>query len=476
MLSERDERPGASRLETVELTGTPDQLMRDQARFRRIIAQMPAGLVETDTDGRIVLVNPYCCEMLGYSEAQLLDKSIWDLTHPDSIEATQQTIAALAAGTDQAHLEKQYLRSDGTRLFASSSVSALRDRSGQFQGVSAIVMDISARLETEAKLRESESRMRQILDNANSLIGVLRIDGTLIEANRSALELGGLTREDVIGRKFWDCFWWSHDQDEVARLKEAVAAASQGQTQRYDAVARTDGDGRLAIDFSLSPVIGENGDVLYLVPSGFDISARKHSEERLAFAMREVNHRSKNLLAVVQSMLRQMRPDDVSDFVRDFGGRLRALSACQDLLVQSPSETPDLKNLFLAQLAHLDITVTQRLHLNGPALEVTPEAAQSLGMAIYELATNAPKYGALQNPDGQVAIEWQFAGDTADRLHLIWRETGGPRIAAPKRRGFGSVVLEDMLAMALSARTEIMFHEHGVEWQLDGPLDQIVAR
>ncbi len=476
MLSERDERPDASQIETLEKTDTPDQLERDQARYRRIIAQMPAGLVETDAHGRIVLVNPHWCDMLGYSEADLLDRTIWDLTHPESLDATRQTVAALATGTDQAHLEKQYIRSDGTRVFASSSVSALRDASGQFLGVSAIVMDISDRLETESKLRESESRMRQILDNANSLIGVLDVDGTLIEANRPALELGGLSREDVIGRKFWDCFWWSHDADEVARLKDAIAAAALGQTQRYDAVARTRDNGRLAIDFSLSPVLGEDGQVLCLVPSGFDISARKHSEERLAFAMREVNHRSKNLLAVVQSMLRQMRPSDVSEFVRDFGGRLRALSACQDLLVQSPSETPDLESLFLAQLAHLEISVTKRLHLNGPTLDVTPEAAQSLGMAIYELATNAAKYGALLNPEGRVAIEWKITGNEGDRLQLIWRETGGPRISAPQRKGFGSVVLEDMLAMALSAQTEIMFHETGVQWQLDGPLNQIAAR
>lgn len=452
-----------------------DKFAQEQARFQRVITHMPAGLVETDAHGRITLVNPRWCEMLGYSEAELLTKTIWELTDPESLEATHATVAALLAGADHAQLEKYYCRKDGTRLQASSSINALRDASGQFLGISAIVLDISARMEAETKLRESESRLRQILDNTNSLIGVLAPDGTLIEANRPALDLGGLSREDVIGRKFWECFWWSQDLEEATRLKAAIEAAASGQVQRYDAHVRVKEGGRLAIDFSLSPVLDGAGRVICLVPSAFDISARKRSEERLAYAIREVNHRSKNLLAVVQSMLRQMQPSDVSDFVREFGGRLRALSACQDLLVQSPSEKLDLEALIRAQLAHFDIDVSKRLHLKGPALEVTPEAAQSLGMAIYELATNAAKYGALLGAEGRVTVTWQIRDDGSERLELIWRETDGPSVTTPQRKGFGSVVLEDMLSMALSAHTEIRFQQNGLEWWLDGPLDQIVA-
>lgn len=475
MLNERDKIREVT-LQTTGHTESLEQFSRDQARFQRIITQMPAGLVETDEHGRITLVNPRWCEMLGYCEAELLTKTIWDLTAADSLEATHTAVAALVAGADHAQIEKHYLRKDGTRLQASSSVNALRDASGRFLGVSAIVVDISTRLETEARLRESESRLRQILDHTNSLIGVLAPDGTLIEANLPALELGGLSRDEVIGRKFWDCFWWSHDAEEIMRLKAAVTAAASGEVQRYDAFVRISEDERMAIDFSLSPVLDDAGRVICLVPSAFDITARKRSEERLAYAMREVNHRSKNLLAVVQSMLRQMQPSDVSDFVRDFGGRLRALSACQDLLVHSPSEKLDLETLIRAQLAHFDTDVAQRLQLSGPALDVTPEAAQSLGMAIYELATNAAKHGAFLGAEGRVSVAWQIVGEDSRRLHLSWQETDGPKVTAPQRRGFGSVVLEDMLAMALSAQTEIRFQQTGLEWWLDGPLDQIAAR
>lgn len=474
MLNERDKKRDDALQPRVH-SATAEKFAEEQARFQRVINHMPAGLVEADANGRITLVNPRWCEMLGYCEAELLTKTIWELTDPESLEATHATVAALLAGAEQAQLEKRYIRKDGTRLQASSSLNAVRDASGQFLGISAIVLDISARMDAEAKLRESEFRLRQILDNTNSLIGVLAPDGTLIEANRPALDLGGLTRDDVIGRKFWECFWWSHDLEEATRLQAAVDLAAKGEVQRYDAHVRIKDGGRLAVDFSLSPVLDGAGQVICLVPSAFDISARKRSEERLAYAIREVNHRSKNLLAVVQSMLRQMQPADVSDFVREFGGRLRALSACQDLLVQSPSETLDLESLIRAQLAHFDIDVSQRLQLDGPKLQVTPEAAQSLGMAIYELATNAAKYGALLGSEGRVMVTWRICGDACERLELVWRETDGPDVAAPERKGFGSVVLEEMLAMGLSAQTEIRFHQNGLEWWLDGPLDQIAA-
>ncbi|WP_071796593.1 PAS domain S-box protein [Natronohydrobacter thiooxidans] len=467
MRNERDKIQDATLYRTGHAESA-EEAARTQARLQRIITQMPAGLIETDAHGRITLVNPRLCEMLGYREDELMSKTIWELTAPDCLTETRAIVADLVAGADHAQLEKQYLCKDGTRLQASSTKNALRDASGQFLGISSIVVDISARLQTEAKLR-------QILDHTNSLIGVLAPDGTLIEINRPALDLGGMSRDVVVGRKFWECFWWSHDPEEVARLKDAVAAAARGELQRYDASVRVSAEGRMAIDFSLSPVLDDDGNVAFLVPSAYDITARKRSEERRAFAMREVNHRSKNLLAVVQSMLRQMQPSDVSDFVRDFGGRLRALSACQDLLVHSPSEKLDLESLIRAQLAYFDADLEQRLQLGGPALDVTPEAAQSLGMAIYELATNAAKYGALLTPEGRVTVGWSISGDDNRRLHLHWRESGGPAVVAPQRRGFGSVVLEDMLAMALSAQTEVRFRQTGLEWWLDSPLEQVTA-
>jgi PAS domain S-box-containing protein len=448
------------------------------ARLKRIIGQSPAGIVETDASGRMTFVNRAWCEMLGYSEAELRDMTVFDITHPDSLQATKEALAALMAGTEGVTLEKSYHRRDGSVLFASSSVTALRDAGGGFTGISAIVLDISDRLAAEARLRESAKRLRQILDNTVAMIGILRPDGTLIEANTAALTAAGLTREDVIGRKFWDCYWWSHDPEAMLRLQQAIARTATGEVERYDEVVRMKDDSRITIDFMLSPVMGEDGRVELLVPSGVDISERKRSEEQFANLMREVNHRSKNLLTVVQSILRQMKPRDVKGFVSDFGQRLAALSICQDLLINSATESVALDQLIVSQLGHFRDALGERIQLGGPNLIVAPEVAQSIGMAIYELCTNAGKYGALSNERGRIDITWQVDFDSeagCEMFSLNWVETDGPEVSEPDEAGFGSVVLGDMLAMTLDCAVSTNYFREGLQWHLRCPVHKLVG-
>lgn len=449
-------------------------------RLRRLINRSPAGIVETDATGRMRFVNTRWCEMLGYRETELLDMTIDEITDPSSLDLTRQAFSAAQSDMDSFSIDKIYRRKDGTALVANSTISALQDIHGRFVGISAIVIDNSERFAIEQRLRESEQRLRKILDNTIALIGVLLPDGTLIEANAPAITMGGMERDDVIGRKFWECAWWTHDPTIVEELQQAITRAADGVTQRYDTIARMADDTRIPIDFMISPVLDDMGQVELLVPSALDISDRKRSEERLAFVSREVNHRSKNLLAVVQSMLRQMRPVEVGQFVQNFSERLRALSRCQDLLMQSQHDTIDLRELIDLQLAHFREVSDNRLLIDGPKLVVTEDVAQSLGMAMYELATNAAKYGALSNAAGQIEISWQVCppdnGNVGEVFHLCWTERGGPPVKRPESTGFGTVVLQDMLSMALNAETAIQHDRDGVRWSLRCELGAILPR
>ena len=467
---------GLSTKEEVGQTGTVPSGAAAESRLERLVSNSPVGIVETDADGRMSFVNQRWCEMLDYDEAELLGRTVLDITDQDSLQATQDAIASLRAGASQVTLDKSYQRKDGNLLHASSAISAIRDDAGNFMGVLAVIMDNARRLAMEQRLRTSEQRLRQILDNTVAMVGILQPDGTLTEANMPAVAGAGLARSDVIGKKFWDCYWWSDDAQNVERLKAAVEAAAQGEAQRYDAEVRMADDTRVQIDFMLSPVFDEDGAVALLVPSAFDISDRKRSEAKLAYLMREVNHRSKNLLTVVQSMLRQMRPTDMTVFVHDFGERLRALSACQDLLVNATQDYPTLEALILSQLGHFRDVLGVRVRVSGPDVLITPDVAQSLGMAIYELTTNAAKYGALSDANGQISISWGIsrpAPDTEPQLALVWQEMGGPEVAQPDKRGFGSVVLEDMLAMALDAKAKIEFSRPGLRWTVTCPLGAV---
>jgi PAS domain S-box-containing protein len=152
---------------------------------------------------------------------------------------------------------------------------------GEVVGVGAVVEEITQRKHAEQALQQREAQLRMLIDNMAGFVAMLDRDGTLLEVGAPALRVAGLKREDVIGRKFWECGWWTHDPVQQARIKQWIAAAAAGATVREDTVARIANDGRLAVDFMLAPVFDEHGNVTHVIPSGVDVSQRKHMERAL---------------------------------------------------------------------------------------------------------------------------------------------------------------------------------------------------
>ncbi len=176
----------------------------------------------------------------------------------------------------------------------------------------------------------------------------------------------------------------------------------------------------------------------------FDITDRKMAEERERLLMREVNHRAKNLLSIVQVIARQTATSGLDDFSERFEERIAGLAASHDLLVACPENGVNLNDLMHAQLAHFSDLFGSRIQISGPRTRLKPIAAQSLGMALHELATNSAKYGALSNDIGSVHIKWDTAKDEkgSEFFALSWLEKDGPRVVEPARRGFGSKIIE----------------------------------
>jgi two-component sensor histidine kinase len=199
------------------------------------------------------------------------------------------------------------------------------------------------------------------------------------------------------------------------------------------------------------------------------------SQRRIEMLMAEVNHRSKNLLSLVQAIARQTRSDDPRQFVSQFSERIQALAASQDLLVKHSWKGISLHDLVDSQLAHFKGLLGDRIRLSGPDLDVSAEAAQSLGMAIHELATNAGKYGALSNSVGVVDIDWRL--DTGalgeGRLEISWLESGGPIVVTPTHKGFGTKVTEMMVKYSLNGQVSSSFNKTGFTWHLSCPTDRV---
>jgi two-component sensor histidine kinase len=192
----------------------------------------------------------------------------------------------------------------------------------------------------------------------------------------------------------------------------------------------------------------------------------RDSAEKEHLLMREMNHRAKNMLSVVDAIAHQMATRNQKDFITRFSERIQSLSANQDLLLRNEWKGVEIKGLVDAQLAHFADLVGTRIAADGPTLRLTASSAQAIGLALHELATNAGKYGALSTETGRVDICWEADGGV---FTMSWAESGGPPVSAPKRRGFGATVVKAMAERTVSGNVDLDYAPSGVSWRLTCP-------
>src|SRR5260370_2820188 len=197
-----------------------------------------------------------------------------------------------------------------------------------------------------------------------------------------------------------------------------------------------------------------------------DITERKEREEKEHLLMREINHRAKNMLSVVDAIAHQTATRNPEDFVERFSERIQALSANQDLLVRNEWNGVEIADLVRAQLAHFADLIGSRIAMHGPKLRLSPASAQAIGLALHELATNAGKYGSLSTDAGRVDVSWASDGET---LTMSWTEREGPLVSAPTRRGFGTIVMETMAERSVDGKVDLDYAPSGLTWRLTCP-------
>lgn len=230
--------------------------------------------------------------------------------------------------------------------------------------------------------------------------------------------------------------------------------------------AKSLGEGRL-VDFKPTVVEEANAIGQALMEAA---RLREQAEQQILLLMREVNHRSKNMLAVVQAIARQMPSNDPKQFVRQFSDRIVGLAASQDLLIESNWQGVRVADLVRSQLALFRELIGTRIEISGPPVRLQPPAAQAIGMALHELATNASKYGALSDESGQVAVTWKHSGSGEEQEFVLeWREKDGPPVTPPERHGFGHTIMVAMVEKSLDAKVEVDYAESGLVWTVHAP-------
>ncbi len=453
------------------LAGANESLRRSEQRFRGIYQNAATGIAITAPNGRYQSCNPAYAQMLGYSEAQLRDRSFEDLIHPDDRDTNLQFTQDLLEGRRNAfEIENRYLAADGRTLWVHKHVSMMRDSDGQPLHVIVLVTDRTERLKQERELAIAveRSKIAQQSARAAPYEYVPRTRQVLFDA--SIFTLAGFTQAEATalgdGRRAL-----IHPDDATA----ASEAMDRGVAERmgYEVVYRMrHKDGRYVwVQDRASILRGQKPEDDRVIGMMLDISEQKAREEHINLLLREVNHRSKNMLGLVQAIARQTATADRRDFLARFSERIQALAANQDLLVRNDWQGVDIQDLISAQLAHFASSFGARISTGGPHLRLSPASAQVLGMVLHELATNASKYGALSGDKGRIDVRWR----TSDgRFFITWRERDGPQVTPPAQEGFGSTVIRNMSGMSLDADVTLEYAASGLCWTLSCPLAKLV--
>ena len=332
------------------------------------------------------------------------------------------------------------------------------------------------RARVEERLHTAHDMFRQLIDRSPFGVYVIDANFHLVQISEGGQKAFANVRP-LIGRDFTEvvrAVWSDPFAGEViARFRHTLATGEPFYAKTIE--RRADINATEAYDWKIERVILPDGR-FGVVCHFYDLSERIHHEEHVRLLMGEVNHRSKNMLSLVQAIAKRTVATHPEDFIERFGERVQALSTSQDLLVKSEWKAVSLGELVRAQLAHFDDAFDSRITLDGPQLAIKASASQALGMALHELATNAAKYGALSNTSGRVIISWSLPTDAAgkDRFTISWIESGGPPIAKPTRLGFGSTVTDSMIKMSLGGDVKVDFAPTGLVWHINCPAEGLL--
>jgi two-component sensor histidine kinase len=280
----------------------------------------------------------------------------------------------------------------------------------------------------------------------------------------------GTTVDDFLGKSDYDLF---ESEKQLTLFEAKHDLIRTGEPVEFETSVEMAGDSR-TYDVKLEPRKNPAGDVVGLIGVAVDMTERKSQEEHWRLVMREMTHRSKNLLAVIQAMARQTaaRTDSIDVFVRNFTSRLRAMSTSHDLLVNENWRGVDLKKLVEMHVSQIVDLGAAQITIRGVDVALDSSSAQNLGLALHELMTNAVKYGSLSVSEGRLMVSWQV---DPDEIRIHWIETDGPAVVPSDRSGFGRNLLETAIGASLDGHVDLQFKPDGLVCEITIPSGHIVA-
>lgn len=303
-----------------------------------------------------------------------------------------------------------------------------------------------------------------IVQSCDDAIISYDLKGTITSWNPGAERLLGYKAEEILGTSI-AALIPMEKQDEAA---EAFWRLRQGlRVEPYESLRRRK-DGSLAeLSLTVSPIKDGNGNIVGISKIARDFTDLKQTRSKLTLLLSEMRHRTRNFGAIIEALGRSALPKDepaTQAFFSDLMGRVRALLTAGEMVLASSHRHANLEEIAKVALAPFVEENTSRIRIEGPSFQVSEQTAGGLALAFHELATNALKYGALQDPHGSVDLTWIIMGTT---IRIVWKEHLAHTLEKPSRRGFGSRLIKAAVANERESQTEIAFEPDGVKCVID---------
>jgi PAS domain S-box-containing protein len=357
--------------------------------------------------------------------------------------------------------ELRHICKDGREVIVDSRMQLLGDNT-----VLEVNRDVTQFKALLATLQESEQRLRSvaaIVESSDDAIVSKNLDGVITSWNKGAERIYGYSAEEAIGQPITIVI--PHDrQDEEPAILTRIRRGER--IEHFETIRQRKNGSLIVVSLSVSPVKNAEGKIVGAAKIARDITEQKRSQERIATLAQEAEHRSKNLLSIVQATVTLSQSDTPEGLKRAIEGRIRALSNVHSLFAQTRWIGGDLSTIAAQELAPYSADSPTRVLIDGPPVLLAPDTAQAVAATLHELATNAAKYGALSAVNGRVDLKWSH--EAGGELHLLWKETDGPKVQEPTRKGFGGRVIEQMIA---GRSGKVRF-----DWRVEGLVCEITLK
>jgi PAS domain S-box-containing protein len=447
---------------TAELEAFSARLAESEERLRLAQEAGGIGLWDWNLASGEVYWSPNLRSLLGVPhDMQPTSQSLLDLVHPDDADAARTAADAAMRGDHGLDQEFRIVRPDGREVWIASRGEVMTSADGARHRLIGVNYDISTRKQSQQALAESEERYRALVDNANDIVATLDLDFRFTSVNPAVERVLGYTPQEVEGSPLSRFVPEDQLAKHTAMLREKLAGG--GSTQYEMQLFGKDREKRFTLEVNSKLMYDADGKPTGIHAIARDVSGRKDAEARQLLLVRELQHRTKNMLAVIQSIATSTltRSKDLDGALETFLGRLHALAHAQEFVAAGPGGGVPLRDLVEAELS----TFAARSIIEGEELVVGGSFAQIFALVVHELATNAVKYGALSAQRGRVAIHWKIDGSGGEpHLHFSWMERGGPPAQPPKDSGLGTQLLSSL------GKPQIAFKEEGFEYVLAVPL------